>query len=197
MKRATVTKVGGTRRAQPAIPSGKRKTEEEKEEAAYRRSEQRAHAAQLAEKCSECGEAGKLPYSGVPALNSSPPLWLVENSWLVDEQPLCSDCIEAGARVSLCFEGGSLHQFWEVAGRTVCRDCGGDCDDRNLGAGEPVLERTRLEGAMCAREAEIGSIVRRMAIETPPEPELTALTNYLGRLREDRDWVAGQLKGSL
>lgn len=178
MKRSTARKIGGTRRAQGAIPREKRKTEEEKEEAAYRRSEQRARAAQLAEKCSACGKAGKIPYSGVPDLSSPPPLWLVENPWLVDDEPLCPDCIEAGARVPLCFEGGSLHQFWEVAGRTVCLDCGWD-DEREPGILEEdfvmgAFECARLKGTIRARAGEIEELTEWLDLLTERERKITA-----------------------
>jgi hypothetical protein len=170
-------------------------SEDEKDRRHVARIERKALAAQMAVECVECGEAGKISNQGVPTLPSAPPLWIVENEWLLQTNPLCSDCVEDGARVALCSEGGTLHQFWEIGDRVICLDCGGDCDDPEIGTASTELIRMRLEGAMVAREAEIGLLVMRMATATLDGPELAATTTHLERLREDRDWTARRLAG--
>jgi hypothetical protein len=168
-------------------------SEDEKDRRRFARIERRELAAQLAVECRECGEAGKILREGVPPLPSAPPLWIAENEWLLEDYALCAECIEAGARVALCFECGTQHQFWKVGDRTICPDCGGDCDDLGIDSGSAPLVRMRLEGAMVAREAEIGLLVMRMATATLDGPELAATTTRLERLREDRDWTARRL----
>jgi hypothetical protein len=203
MKQSTVRKIGGTRRAQPAIPRRKRKTEEEKEEAKeearYRRMEQRAHAAQLEVRCSACGEAGKILSDNVPPLHSAPPLWLVGNEWLMDAHPLCAECIEKGARAELCFEGDNLHHTY-LGMNGVCVDCGHDDEtektgeDDSFGWPDKALIQGRLEEAVAAREAAIEYLVEYLPT-LPSGPTLSVLTTRLQRLCEDRNWTADRLKG--
>ena len=173
-------------------PKGKT-DEDEKDRRRFARIERKALAAQMAVSCSECCEAGKILSEGVPPLSSAPPLWLMENPWLLEIQPLCADCIEAGARVELCVEGGTQHKFWTVENRVICQDCGGDYDDPEIDTASTKLTRMRLEGTMAAREAEIGYLVPRMAT-LPSGLALSALTTRLKRLREDRDWTARRLE---
>ena len=148
-------------------------------------------AARLAVGCASCGETGKVFRQDELSMSSSQPLWLVENAWLLEFSPLCSDCINDGERIELCCEGGTAHRFQEVGNRVICMDCGGDCDDPDI-TPSTELVRMRLEAAMAAREAEIGQMVGRTA--TLSEPERAAAATRLERLREDRDWIARRLK---
>jgi hypothetical protein len=94
----------------------------------------------------------------------------------------------------MCFEGGNLHHnMWQQTGgrRDVCADCGHD-ESENEAFPDEVLIHARLEGAVAAREAEIGYLVRRMATLTS-ELALSALTMRLKGLRVDRDWTARRL----
>jgi hypothetical protein len=106
--------------------------EDEKDRRMVARINRMELAAKKAVRCSACGEAGKILWNGdQPPLASPPPLSLVENPWLLECYPLCVDCIEAGERIELCFEGrGRLHNFWPVAGRAICLDCGEPDDER-------------------------------------------------------------------
>lgn len=185
---------GGPKPRQEDEMEARRKMDEDEKDRRYvARIERKALAARMAVRCGECGEAGKILSEGVPHLASPPPLWAVENEWLLQTNPLCSDCVEDGARVALCSEGGTLHQFWEIGDRVARLDCGGDCDDPEIGTASTELIRMRLEGAMVAREAEIGLLVRRMATATLDERELAATTTRLERLRVDLDWTARRL----
>jgi hypothetical protein len=172
-------------------------SKDEKDRRYMARIERKALAAQMAVCCSSCGKAGKILSRGVPPLLSAPPLWLMENPWLLEIEPLCAGCIEAGARVEMCFEGGNLHHnMWQRTGGRLdgCADCGHDESEDERFPDEALIH-ARLEGAVAAREAEIGYLVRRMAT-LPSGLVLSALTTRLERLRVDRDWTARRLAGS-
>lgn len=171
-------------------------SKEEKDRRYMARIERKALAAQMAVCCSSCDEAGKILNTGVPTLRSAPPLWVVENEWLLDCHPLCAKCIVMGERVELCFEGGTMHRFSKIWHWVVCLDCGRWQDGPDgVDTASTALVRMRLEAAMAAREAEIGVLVRRTASRTLNDPELGAMTTRIERLREDRDWVARRLEG--
>lgn len=193
MKSSNERKRGRARGASTVKPGAPRMGEDEKDRRRFARIGRMALAAQMAVECVECGEAGKISSQGVPPLTSAPPLWIVENEWLLESFPFCADCIEAGARLELCFEGGTQHKFCQVGDHMICPDCRGDCEDPKIGSASTELIRMRLEGAMVAREAEIGLLVLRMATVTLDGPELAATTTRLERLREDRDWTARRL----
>jgi hypothetical protein len=55
--------------------------------------EQNARAAHLAIECGHCSKAGKILDEQVSLLRSALPLWLVGNEWLIQNYPLCADCI--------------------------------------------------------------------------------------------------------
>jgi hypothetical protein len=164
--------------------------------------ERRAHAAQLEVKCSHCGAAGKILSDHVPPLRSALPLWLVGNDWLVQNYPLCADCIENGARAPVCVEGDTYtHTVAERAGdaHMICVDCGHDCDnEKEGGEGWPdeAIIRGRLEEAVAAREAAIEYLVEYLPTLSSG-PALGVLTTRLQRLIEDRDWTARRLAEQL
>ena len=166
----------------------KRTNKADKEEARWRRIEEKALAAQLAVECVECGEAGKILSQGVPPLTSAPPLWLVENEWLLEANPLCANCIAAGARIELCFEGGTQHKFCQVGDHMICPDCGGDCDDPGISEASTALVQMRMEGAMAAREAEIAKLVEWMDADVLSGPERDATAQRIKHLGADLRW---------
>ena len=168
-------------------------SEEEKDRRYVARIERKMLAAQMAVCCSSCGEAGKILREGVPPLTFAPPPWVVENEWLLECHPLCADCIEKGERIELCFEGGSLHNFWEVAGHVTCLDCGKPDDEREnetpamdqvMGA----LECARLKSASAARAAEIAELAEWMDADVLSGPERDATAQRIKHLGADLRW---------
>jgi hypothetical protein len=122
-----------------------------------------------------------------------PPLWIVENEWLLQYGALCPDCIEAGKRIELCFEGyGSPHNFWDFGDddprSATCLDCGWNDDLRRKPTAIEMndLTRTLFEETIAAREAAIVVLVRRLELLSGPPRNATALR--LARLREDLAW---------
>jgi hypothetical protein len=180
------------------VKTRRKLTDEEKVRRRVVLCERKTRAAQLEVKCSHCGEQGKILHEQVPPLRSALPLWLVGNDWLIQDYPLCADCIENGARAAVCVEGNNLrHNVAERAGdgHEVCIDCGHDCDDEKEGdAGWPdeAIIRGRLEEAVASREAAIEYLVEYLPTLSSG-PALRVLTTRLQRLIEDRDWTVRRL----
>jgi hypothetical protein len=173
----------------------KRTNKANKEEARWRRIEEKALAAQMAVCCSACGEAGKILWNhecGVqPPLTSAPPLWLVEHSWLLEVRPLCVQCIETHKRAELCFEGGDLHDFWELEGRRACIDCGmgEECENETPAMVDRlVLVCARLKSAIAARAAEIRELAEWMDADVLSGPGRDATAQRIKHLGADLRW---------
>jgi hypothetical protein len=174
-------------------------SEDEKDRRNMARIERKMLAAQMAVRCSACGEAGKILWSGdQPPVNSAPPLWLVEHSWLLEDHPLCVQCIETDKRAELCFEGGDIHDFWELAGRVACIDCGWDGEEREnetptMDQVAGFLECARLKSAIAARAAEIEELADWIDADVLSGPERDATAQRIKHLGADLRWRARRL----
>jgi hypothetical protein len=169
-------------------------SEDEKDRRNMVRIERKMLAAQMAVSCNECGEAGKILWNHEcgeqPPLTSAPPLWLVEHPWLLEVHPLCVQCIETHKRAELCFEGGDIHDFWELEGRRACIDCGmGEgCENETPAMDRLVLVCARLKSAIAARAAEIRGLAEWMDADVLSGPERDAIAQRIKHLGADLRW---------
>jgi hypothetical protein len=170
-------------------------SEEEKDRRLMARCDRKMLAAQRAVCCSACGEAGKILWNHEcgeqPPLTSAPPLWLVEHSWLLEVRPLCFQCIETHKRAELCFEGGDLHDFWELEGRRACIDCGmgEECENETPAMVDRLaLVCARLKSAIAARAAEIRELAEWMDADVLSGPGRDATAQRIKHLRADLRW---------
>lgn len=192
MKSRNERKSGGARGASRAKRDASRMSEDEKDRRRFARIERKMLAEQRAVCCSACGEAGKILWSGdQPPLTSAPPLWLVEHPWLLEVHPLCVQCIETHKRAELCFEGGDIHDFWELEGRRACIDCGmgEECENETPAMVDRLtLVCARLKSAVAARAAEIRILAEWIDADVLSGPERDATAQRIKHLGADLRW---------
>jgi hypothetical protein len=176
MRRSTEKKVDATHRAPRAVSRARRKGDTDK-------------SVRTVMKCGHCYKARRISSDDAPSWSSPPPLWLLENLWLLKSYSLCQKCIEKGARIEVCSEGGWAHQFQKVAGRVVCLDCGRskreieDWSDEGVGFMK-TLGLMRSQGTIAARETEI-RVLREQLEGLVAGPIRDALVMRMKRLDKD------------
>jgi hypothetical protein len=144
------------------------------------------------EPCCICGREPDRP----PQID--PPMWLLENPWLMNDSPVCDECVAKGERAVVCWEGGGLHCFEGTTAelKEVCLDCGYGI--ARIGTGDNptdeqmnALALLRSKARMTARKAEV--LVIERGIDRVGGFPKWALQRRLMHLEQDLTWYERHL----